>query len=203
MLAALVAVAALAGMYEEPPGGCGMPHEQTAPHRPPPPAQPARPEAAPLEDDAMLAESEMRAYEMESLGPTPAAQLGSARPLLHAPHAHPRLAGTGGDEEEDWEAIERAHLRELFVRDLLRQTAAVLTSAFVAWLIYGRLKAALRGGAEKADGEAAEKKAAEAASKVQAVQRGRSGRKVTEAQRAAKEAVAKETKKGGSYCAVS
>ena len=82
---------------------------------------------------------------------------------------------------------------------MLRQAAAVLTSAFVAWLLWCRLKAALRGGdAEKAAAEATKKKVSEAASRVQAVQRGHSGRKLSDAQRAAKEAAAKQADaKGG------
>ena len=60
------------------------------------------------------------------------------------------------NDNEDWDAIEREHLSEMWWRDFVRKVAASLTMAFVAWTVYGRYqqlqRARAEGGAAKADG---------------------------------------------------
>ena len=87
MLVALAVFATVAGMYDEPPGGCNAPQDYPDSNaRMPPIEHPANPKSAPS-DGELLAEHEMRAYEMEPVGPQHAAQLVFAR-------THPRDPST-------------------------------------------------------------------------------------------------------------
>ena len=136
---ACVAVVA-AGPYDEPPGGCQAPPDDFEPPPKPreraaavkaPPAA-ARPLAPPLqEDDETLEKQERLLYEQEA-------------------------ADILANDNEDWDAIEREHLSEMWWRDFVRKVAASLTMAFVAWTVYGRYqqlqRARAEGGAAKADG---------------------------------------------------
>ena len=137
----LACVAAVAGgPYDEPPGGCQAPPDDFEPPPKPreraaavkaPPAA-ARPRAPPSEaEDETLAQQERQLYEQEA-------------------------ADILANDNEDWDAIEREHLSEMWWRDFVRKVAASLTMAFVAWTVYGRYqqlqRARAEGGAAKADG---------------------------------------------------
>jgi len=141
----LACVAAVAGgPYDEPPGGCQAPPDDFEPPPKPreraaavkaPPAAP-RPQAPPSEaediaEDETLAQQERQLYEQEA-------------------------ADILAEDNEDWDAIEREHLSEMWWRDFVRKVAASLTMAFVAWTVYGRYqqlqRARAEGGAAKADG---------------------------------------------------
>ena len=141
-LACVLACVAMvaAGPYDEPPGGCQAPPDDFEPPPKPreraaavkaPPAA-ARPLAPPLqEDDETLEKQERLLYEQEA-------------------------ADILANDNEDWDAIEREHLSEMWWRDFVRKVAASLTMAFVAWTVYGRYqqlqRARAEGGAAKADG---------------------------------------------------
>ena len=103
-LAHLLLLSSASALYEEPPGGCqgpvdddpfaaAQPRRRVVRPPPPPPPPPPQPTAEDLEREL---------YERES-----AAQ----------------LSGLGGEAEEDWEAVERAHLRNQRMRLALQGVA--------------------------------------------------------------------------------
>jgi len=113
-------------LYEEPPGGCAGPVDDAAfplprptrrqkpPPRPPPPPPPPPPQYADADEEIAALEREM--YERESMQ---------------------ALQGLGA-EEDDWDEVERQHLRELAVRNWLKQAAAFVMLLFAAVQIYKR-----------------------------------------------------------------
>jgi len=138
-----VALLSLAGPYDAPPGGCQIPPDYVFPayQKPSPlPSPPLPPKAQPppaVESSEELDEELERAlYERES-----------AEYL---------------SDTEDWDAIEEEYNRDMYWREVLRQAAALLTLAFVVWLVKENIVLRLKMRAA-ANAEAASKKAAAAA----------------------------------------
>ena len=113
------------GLYEEPPGGCQAPPDDAPfpqqrvqrqrkpmPQPKPPPPPPPPP---PADQNAEIEELERQLYERES-----AAQ----------------LAGLGGDEEDDWEAIEKAQIWEQRKRQGLSALVVILGILFSLYKIF-------------------------------------------------------------------
>ena len=138
MLACVAAIAA--GPYDEPRWLSAPPDDFEPPPKPreraaavkAPPAA-ARPRAPPSEaediaEDETLQQQERILYEQEA-------------------------ADILANDNEDWDAIEREHLSEMWWRDFVRKVAASLTMAFVAWTVYGRYQQLQRARAgSEADG---------------------------------------------------
>jgi len=128
---AIMLLCGASALYEEPPGGCKGPPDDFEPigmnpngpkairrqPRPPPPKAPpsVKEQQAAYEqaEDESQQELQRQAYEQESMD------------LM-------------GEEDEDWERIEREHNRELMVRLCIQVIASMITLGFVASLLYAR-----------------------------------------------------------------
>ena len=132
------------GLYEEPPGGCQAPPDDFEPPIAQPRARsaartvpaPAKPPPPPLDPEAEHEQLERELYERESAS---------------------QLSGLGADEE-DWEAIEKAHVRALRKRQTLSSLVIILGACFAAYKVVQHVMALRQ--APNADG--AKKQAATA-----------------------------------------
>jgi len=134
----LVIIFAVAtGLYEAPPGGCKIPEgyddaisQPSLPRpRPKPSPPPPKPTEPVLSEDEVQEKLERELYERESMQ---------------------QLSGLG--EEEDWDAVEREHQRELAMRELMKKIALVLVVAYAlnqaVSYVKRNLAAAKEGGAQ-------------------------------------------------------
>ena len=115
-LMAFLVLGPVLALYEAPPGGCSIPPGYDDPissrlppprPKPKPPPPPQEPQLTEVEEQEKL---ERELYERESMV---------------------QLSGLGEDEE-DWDAVERQQQRELAFRELLKKVALVLVIAYAA-----------------------------------------------------------------------